>query len=126
MIGQFVREFALDLQIGFLVLSLIFAYWYWIRPVLRERPGCLEFYNHTDNFWAAVNIRFQGLKGKIATGVAKAATIIVLLHDQVIPAATGVDWSPLVGQVPGWAWPLITFFAFWFIGKCREWAEARQ
>lgn len=122
---DFLYKFALDLQIGFFVLSLLLAYWYWIRPILHERPGCRDFYNTTDSWLAALRLKFQGLKGKIVTGFAKAATAIVLLHDQLIPYATGVDWTPIVGQVPGWAWPIVCFIAFWFIGKCREWAEAR-
>lgn len=125
MTGLF-NHLALDLQIGFFVLSLLFAYWFWIRPVLKERPGCFAFYATTESWFAAINLKLQGLKGKLATGTAKAATLVVLLHDQVLPYATGVDWTPIVGQVPTWAWPIVTFLAFWFIGKCREWAEARE
>ncbi len=70
-------------------------------------------------------MRFQGIKGQIATGTAKAAALVLLLHDQVIPYATGIDWAPITKDVPGWVWPIVTFGAFYFIGKCREWAEKR-
>lgn len=120
-----ISKFALDLQIGFFVLSILLAYWYWIRPVLKSRPGCVAFYTQTDSAIAAIRLKMQGLKGHIATGIAKASAVIVLLHDQVIPYATGIDWTPLTTNIPSWAWPLVMFFAFWFIGKCREWAEQR-
>jgi hypothetical protein len=123
--GAIMKHALLDLQIGFFVVSLVLAYFYWIRPILKTRPGCASFYASTDSWLAAIRLRFQGIKGHIATGIAKAAALIVLVHDQVLPYATGVDWTPIVSQVPGWSWPLITFGAFFFIGKCREWAEER-
>lgn len=118
-------QFALQLQIGFFFLSVVLGYLFWVRPYLKTRPGCIHFYERTDSIWSAIRLRFQGIKGQIATGLAKGAAVVLMLHDQLIPYVTGVDWTPITQNVPPMAWPIITFAAFWFIGKCREWAESR-
>ena len=30
-------------------------------------------------------------------------------HDFLLPLATGIDWQPVIAQVPQWAWPCIMF-----------------
>lgn len=123
--GAVMNWLLLDLQICFFLAALITTYWFIVRPILKTRPGCLEFYQRADSFWAAVRLRFQGLKGAIATGLAKAAAVVIYLHDEAIPYMTGVDWTPITDKVPAWAWPILCFAAFWFIGQARVWAERR-
>lgn len=113
-------------QIAFFMLSIVLAYWFWLRPILKSRSGCAEFYAKSESILGAVRLRFQGIKGHLATGIAKAAAVVVLLHDQLIPYITQVDWAPITASIPGWAWPLLMFGAFWFVGQCRSWAEARS
>jgi hypothetical protein len=93
--------------------------------MLRERPELKAFYERTDSVWAAVRLKFQGIKGNIMTAFAKATVVVVTLHDTVIPYVTQVDWTPITSQVPDILKPVILFAAFWFIGEARKWAEQR-
>lgn len=113
------------LQIGFFLVAVISAYVYWVRPLLHDRPQFKDFYVATDNFWAALRLKLQGIKGKLIAALGKAASLIVLLHDQLIPYFTGIDWTPITGELPGWFLPVATFAAFMLIDKARQWAEQR-
>ena len=118
-----VAGFGLDLQIAFFVACVVTTYWFWIRPLLKKVPAFAHFYAVTGSFWAAVKLRFQGIKGAIATVLGMAVSAVVALHDDVMPYVAQVDWTPLTQKVPNWVWPIVTFAAFYFIGKCREWSE---
>jgi hypothetical protein len=113
------------LQFAFFAAAVVAVYWFWLRPIMKTIPAFDTRYLETDNFWKALKLRFQGIKGHLASVSGAAASVIVYLHDQLLPYATGVDWAPITAQVPGWVWPIVLFCAFLFIGQCRKWAEQR-
>lgn len=113
-------------QIVFFVVTTLVAYVYWLRPILRSRPQLKAFYAQTDNFWAALRLRFAGLKTQLLAGVSMAATGIVALHDFILTNAFGIDWTPVRDLLPAWAWPFILFADFWLISKFRQMTDRRQ
>jgi hypothetical protein len=113
-------------QIVFFVVTTLVAYSYWLRPILRSRPQLKAFYAQTDNFWAALRLRFAGLKTQLLAGVSMAATAIVALHDFILTNAFGIDWTPVRDLLPAWAWPFILFADFWLISKFRQMTDRRQ
>ncbi len=122
---DFVYAHQLGFQIAFFLLCGWAIYLIWLRPYLRTRPGFKDFYDVTDSTYASIKLRFAGIKGHLIGGLAQGAALVVLLHDQVLPYATGVDWTPISQYIPAWAFPLITFGGFWLVGQCRIWAEQR-
>lgn len=117
---------ALYLQIMFFVLALGSAYLFWVRPILRTRPSCVEFYADADSCWAALGEKFKGLKTKLATVVGMIASAIIGLHDFLIPIATGIDWTPIRAMIPNWSWPIIFFVFFALIAKFRSMTDAEH
>ena len=85
------------------------AYICWLRPILHSRPELRDFYAQTDSFWAALRLRFAGIKTLLMAALGMAASAIVALHDFLVPLATGVDWTPVRDLLPAWAWPIILF-----------------
>jgi hypothetical protein len=113
-------------QVLFFTLTLLGAYVYWVRPVLRSRPELKSFYAQTDSWLAAIRLRFAGIKGKLLAVVSMAATAIVALHDFILANAFGIDWTPVHDLLPAWAWPFILFADFWLISKFRQMTDRRQ
>jgi hypothetical protein len=113
-------------QILFFILALLGAYVYWVRPVLHSRPELKAFYAQTDSWRAAIRLCFAGIKGKLLTAVSMAATAIVAFHDFILANAFGIDWTPVQGLLPAWAWSFILFADFWLISKFRQMTDRRQ
>lgn len=97
------------LSVSFFIVGAALAYWFWLRPLLKARPLFSEFYARSDSFWSAIWMKFSTIKTKIASGFLMIASALVSLHDFLIPIATGIDWSPITGQVPPYVWPLVSF-----------------
>lgn len=101
----------------FFLVGFMLAYWFWVRPMLRERPQFKDFYDRTDSFWLSVKLKFTTLRTKLAAGMLMVASTLVELHDFVLPAATGIDWTPITSTVPPVVWPVVSFGAaalfFW-------------
>jgi hypothetical protein len=57
------------------------------------------------------------------------ASLLITVHDFLLPIAMGVDWTPLTGQLPPWAWPIIIFVInalFFWLRKLTAKTQERQ
>jgi hypothetical protein len=113
-------------QIIFFTVAIAAAYVYWIRPVLRSRPEFADVYDRSDGLWAALRLRFAGIKTRLLAVVSMAAAAIVALHDFILANAFGIDWTPVRDLLPAWAWPFILFADFWLISKFRQMTDRRR
>lgn len=98
-----------SLSVGFFVVGIGLAYWFCVRPLLKGRPAFAEFYARTDSFFEAAWLKLLTVKTKLSAILLLVASALVELHDFLLPIATGIDWSPITGAVPGWVWPLVSF-----------------
>jgi hypothetical protein len=113
-------------QVVFFTVAIVAAYVLWLRPILHSRPELKSFYDQTDSFWAALRLRFAGIKTLLTAALGMAASAIVALHDFLVPLATGVDWTPVRDLLPAWAWPFILFAMFALISWFRQLTDRRQ
>jgi hypothetical protein len=120
MTPRFIAEWAV------LIALAIAAYFYYVRPVLKRIPPLQVLFKTEDSAWAAVRERFAGIKTFLAIGVGQAITAVLFLYDDVLPYATGVDFTPLTSKVPGWVWPIVILFWLWLIGKFRKYTDERR
>lgn len=93
----------------FFALGLALTYWLFIRPLLRQRPAFAEFYARSDSFWLAAWAKFSTIKTKVAAIALGAGSVLIELHDFLLPATTGIDWTPVTEKVPAAAWPFVAF-----------------
>jgi hypothetical protein len=119
-------DMLLTAQVVFFTVAIVAAYVFWLRPILHSRPELRDFYAQTDSFWAALRLRFAGIKTLLAAALGMAASAIVTLHDFLVPLATGVDWTPVRDLLPAWAWPFILFAMFALISWFRRMTDRRQ
>lgn len=109
--------------------TLVVAYAFGIRPILRQNPALSQFYETEEGWFAAVNAKLSGLKQRIATVLISTAGFIVLIHDQLAPIlqAVGVDPQELPKQflptVPAYVWPVLTVGVLWLIQHFRDLAD---
>ncbi|MDB5555441.1 MAG: hypothetical protein JWL86_5425 [Rhizobium sp.] len=97
------------LLIVLIVLTAIAIYAFWIRPILRLKPSFAAYYAEEESFWAAVCLKFGGLKQKLTTAFITAMGVIVSLYDFLAPlvAQSGADVRTLTSRVPPQMWPFI-------------------
>jgi hypothetical protein len=90
-----------------LFATLVAIYVFWIRPILQSRPAFRDLYDKEENFFAALRVKFAGIKQKLSSAVVIIASVAVTGYDFLTPIVSGVDVSSLAAKVPSWAWPLI-------------------
>lgn len=95
-----------------IILTIIAAYVFWIRPALKLNPKFAEIYAREESFWAALGVKFKGIKQKLVTAFVMIAGFVVTSYDSVVSLAAqvGFDWgnvSTLTSKVPPAAWPVI-------------------
>lgn len=104
------------LTAALIAVTVCVAYWFWVRPILRQRPSLAAFWASEDSFFAALRLKFAGIKQKLTTAFVTIAGGVVLAHDQIAPLVT--DTSQWAALVPSWAWPMIpigiTVLVQWF------------
>ena len=93
------------LSLLFFLIGTALAYFLMIRPLLKARPQFSDFYARSDSFWAAMRMKLNTIKTKLAAMLLMAASALIELHDFILPAATGIDWTPITAQVPAAVWP---------------------
>jgi hypothetical protein len=106
--------------------TLVAAYGFWIRPILKSRPAFRELYRQEENFFAALRVKFAGIKQKLSSAIVIAAGVIVSGYDFVAPIVGGVDVSSIAAQVPSWAWPLILIAVTAVMKYFRDLADKRH
>jgi len=90
-----------------LFATLVAIYVFWIRPILQSRPAFRDLYDKEENFFAALRVKFAGIKQKLSSAIVIIASAAVSGYDFFTPIVSGVDVSSLAAKVPSWAWPLI-------------------
>jgi hypothetical protein len=111
--------------VGSIVVVLVGAYIIWLRPILKQTPALHELFATEDTFFAAMRVKFAGIKQKLTGALVIIAGVIVELHDQLAPIIAGVDTTSLSQQVPSWVWPLIVIAIAWALQWFRRLAEKR-
>jgi hypothetical protein len=117
------------LSIGFFVVGVLLAYAFVLRPLLHSPPSLADYYARVDSFWAALWAKLSGIRTKLLAGLLMLASFLVGMHDFLLPIAMGVDWSPLSGALPPWAWPIIMFVMsalFYWLRKLTARTQDRQ
>jgi hypothetical protein len=89
------------------IATLVAIYWFWIRPILKTRPGLAELYAQEESFLAALREKFAGIKQKLSSVAVIGASAAVSGYDFLAPIVGGVDVTSIAASVPSWAWPLI-------------------
>jgi hypothetical protein len=95
------------LMFALIVATLVAIYWFWIRPILKTRPGLAELYAQEESFLAALREKFAGIKQKLSSVAVIGASAAVSGYDFLAPIVGGVDVTSIAASVPSWAWPLI-------------------
>ncbi len=115
------------LLVVLIVFTLISTYAFWIRPVLKTRPSLAEFYAREDSFWAAISLKFGGLKQKLTTAFVMIAGFVVSAYDFLAPlfAQSGVDVTTITSKIPPQAWPLIGMALMALVQYFRNLADKR-
>jgi hypothetical protein len=114
------------LELVFFVTSILAAYAFWLRPILRSRPSLEVFVDRTDSFWEAWCLKLQGIKQRLSGAILMTTSAIVAAHDFLLPYVLGVDWTPVTREVPSWAWPIIIFAFTFLLDRFRRFADQRQ
>ena len=94
----------LALSILFFLAGLLAAWLLILRPIYRS-PDFRSAYERHQNFVAAI-CRFRTMAAAKLLGL---GSLLVTGYDFVAPLAAGQDWSPITGNLPSWAWPMILF-----------------
>lgn len=111
-----------------IVLTLISIYVFWIRPVLKTRPTLAQYYAAEENWWAALTLKFGGLKQKLTTAIVMAAGFVVSAYDFLAPlfVQSGVDVTTISSKVPPQAWPLIGMALIALVQYFRNIADKKK
>jgi hypothetical protein len=106
--------------------TLVAVYWFWIRPILKSRPTFHELYQEEEKFFAALRVKFAGIKQKLSSAIVIAASVLVSGYDFFAPIVSGVDVSSIAAQVPSWTWPLILIAVTAVMKYFRDLADRRH
>lgn len=114
---------ALRLILFLMILSA--GYYFWLRPILRQRPGFKEIYDREDGLFSAISEKFAGIKQKLTGALVVIAGLAVEVQDTLVPALTGIDTTSITSQIPSWAWPLILAGVALLLNWFRSLADRR-
>jgi hypothetical protein len=115
-------DLLLPALIGF---TLAVAYFFGVRPLLKQTPGFKQLYASEDTVLNALSVKLGGVKQKITTIFLSAAGFIVVAHDEITPFITqvGVDPAQILPKVPTWVWPVASVAVLWLIQHFRNLAD---
>jgi hypothetical protein len=113
-------------MIVMLFATLVAIYAFWIRPILKSRPAFHGLYQEEENLFAALRVKFAGIKQKLSSAVVIAASVLVSGYDFFAPIVSGVDVSSIADHVPSWAWPLILIAVTAMMKYFRDLADRRH
>jgi len=102
--------------------TVVVVYVFWIKPLLSKTPAFASLYAQEESFWAAIGLKFAGLKQKLTSAIVYMAGALVYMYDYIAPKITGMDVTPittkLAEHVPQWMWPIgliaLTALLDWF------------
>lgn len=116
--------------IALILITLLLAYVFWIRPILAQTPKFKDFYAQEDSFWAALSLKMVGIKQKLTTVAVFVAGFVVTAYDSIISLAqqVGFDWAnvqTITSRVPSWMWPIGGMLMVGLVGWFRQLSEKR-
>jgi hypothetical protein len=97
------------LSVLFFLASAVVAYVAVIRPILRDRGYFTDFYTMADSFWHRLGRYLKGVRTRLAANLLMLASALISLHDFILPATVGIDWTPVYSLLPPWAWTAVFF-----------------
>lgn len=115
------------LLFALILATLLAAYLFWIRPVLKTKPSFATYYAREESVWTALNIKFSGLKQKMTTALVMIAGFVVSAYDLIAPLAaqSGVDVTKLTERVPPQVWPIIGMVLIGLVQYFRNLSDNR-
>lgn len=113
------------LRITLLLMILGAGYVFWLRPLLRQRPGFKELYDREEGFFATLGAKFAGLKQKLTVALVTIAGVAIEAQDMIVPMFTGVDTTSILDMIPPKAWPFIMIGFGLLLAWFRRLAENR-
>lgn len=108
-----------------IIVPLASVYWFWLRPLLKQRPGLRELYAQEADIFRALRFKLAGLKQKLTGALLIAAAAAVECHDQLAPLVAGVDFTPITSRVPAEAWPVVVAGSVLLLNWFRKLADKR-
>ena len=108
------------------VATLVAIYWFWIRPILKTRPGLAELCAQEESFLAALREKLRGIKQKLSSVAVIGASAAVSGYDFLAPIVGGVDVTSIAASVPAWTWPLILISVTAIFQFLRSLADRRH
>ena len=89
-----------------LVTTFVLIFFFIVLPILRKQPAMAAAFAAEATFGQKLQAKITGWKTYIAAWLTTIAGIIVGLYDQVLPLASGMDWTPITAKIPSWALPV--------------------
>jgi len=113
--------------INYTAIFIIIAagYIFWLRPLLKQKPSLKRLYDYEGSFSVALGERFVGIKQKLTGAVIILANAVVMFWDNIAPALSGVDTTPITSMVPTWVWPLLAIAGVMLLNYFRSLADKR-
>ena len=109
--------------VGFVVVSLILAYAVLIRPIVVNAPLLSAAFKEEATLWDKLTVWLSGWKTKIAARFVMLSGMLVGAYDQLLPLATGQDWTPLTSKIPAWTLPVGMVALGWLFSYLRKVTE---
>ena len=109
--------------------ALAVGYWAWLQPLLARRPvlaGLLaDFHAASGSLWSRAVAALRGWRSVLLARLYWIGGLALALHDAVIPALAGVDWTPLTTMALSFVAepyrPLLLSLALAVTGALFEW-----
>lgn len=111
-----------------ILILVVLAYVFWVRPILKTQPSLKEFYDAEGSLWEAFKSKTSGIRQKLAGATIAIAIGVVQVYDKILPALTGVDTTKLTAMmpIPDWAWPWLAVAAVLLLNYFRKLADQRH
>jgi hypothetical protein len=110
--------------------TVIVVYLYWIRPLLLKNAKFSALVNSWEgSYFSAFSAKFAGIKQKLTAALVYLAGMVVMMHDWIAPYVTGVDVTPIIGEIqakmPSWGWPVLLVAITALLDYFRSLADKR-
>lgn len=105
--------------------TIVVAYLFWMRPMLKQTPGLKTLYATEETWINALSVKFGGAKQKLTVVGLSVIGGLLELHDTIAPLVTqaGVDPTVILPKVPAWVWPVGTMAVLWLVQYFRNLAD---
>ena len=77
-----------------LFATVIAIYAFWIRPILQSRPAFRDLCDKEENFFAALRVKFAGIKQKLSSAVVICCFLLSVIYSH----SHGDHWGGVRGK----------------------------